>query len=417
MATTRTFQDMLNEYLPNELLREEYVKRDYLLQKIDKDDNWKGGTLIVPFKAAGASSVAFGSLSASNDIAEDKYVRGEVSGHKEVWGSMIFNHRDLMEHDVVSEQNFLKILPQAVEDFMDYLKQVVSVNLLNGAHFATATDDGTVGGVITVDRPDRFMLNQKVLVDGDSTSPATGYVSAINMNTNEITLVTARGGVTPVDLSTYTVADNAKCYNDGAQANSFSSLRGALLAASNGGDTNLYGVAKTSAPYLQAINVDGSDITAANIMEKIFDALVAIRQKGKGNPSDVVMSYKNLGNCMKIVEQSKGAFNVTAGSQKASQYGFMELEIGSVTKGSLKLVGVQEADDDVIMFIDWRALKFHSNGFFRKRTAPDGKQFFEVRATSGYQYILDVCLYGEMVVIRPSYCGIIHGIDYETSAA
>lgn len=417
MATTRTFQDMLNEYLPNELLKEELVKRDYLLQKIDKDDNWKGGTLIVPFKAAGASSVAFGSLTASNDIAEDKYVRGSVSGYKEVWGSMIFNHRDLMEHDVISEQNFLKILPNAINDFMDYLKNVVSVNLLNGAHFATLTADGDASGNITVDRPDRFVINQKVLVDDNDSTAATGYVRSIDMNTNVVNLVTARGGSTPVDLSGYSVAQEAKCYNDGAQSNSFSSLRGALLSLANGGDTNLYGVAKTSAPYLQAINVDGSDVTAANIMEKIFDALVQVRQKGKGNPTDVVMSYKNLGNCMKVIEQSKGAFNVTPNSQKASQYGFMEIEIGSVTKGALKLVGVQEADDDIIMFIDWRALKFHSNGFFQKRTAPDGKQYFESRATTGYQYILDICLYGEMVVIRPSYCGIMYGLDYETAAA
>lgn len=76
MATTRTFQSMLNEYLPNELLKEEMIKRDYLLTNVEKDDGWLGGTLIVPFKAAGASSVAAGGLSASNDIAEDKYVRG-----------------------------------------------------------------------------------------------------------------------------------------------------------------------------------------------------------------------------------------------------------------------------------------------------------------------------------------------------
>lgn len=412
MATNRTFQDMLNEYLPNDLLKEEFVKRDYLLQKIDKDDNWKGGTLIVPFKAAGASSVAFGSLTDAADIAEDKFIRGQVSGYKEVWGSMIFNHRDLMEHDAISEQNFLKILPDAVDDFMSYIKNVVSTNLLNGAHFATALDDGDASGNLKVDRPDRFVVGQKSIIDDNDSSPVTGYVSTIDMNTQIVKFVTARGGATPVDLSGYTVSSGTKCYNDGAQANSFSSLRDALLSAANGGSSTLYGQTKTAYPYLQAINVNGADITAANIMEKLFDKLVTIRQFGKGNPTDIVMSYKNLGNCMKVVEQSKGAFNVVPNSQSASQYGFMELTIGSVTKGTLKLVGVQEADDDVIMYIDWRALKFHSNGFFKKRTAPDGKQYYEVRNTSGYQYILDVCLFGELVVTRPSYCGIVYGVSY-----
>jgi hypothetical protein len=414
MSTTRTFQDMLNQYLPNELLKEEFVKRDYIMTKVDKDDNWKGGALIVPFKAAGASSIAFGSLTASDDIAEDKYVRGSVDGHKEAWGSMIFNHRDLMEHDAISEQNFLKILPGAIDDFMAYMKNVVSTNLLNGASFAKLTADATANdGLITVNRPDRFVIGQKVLVDDDNSSPVTGYVSTININTKVVLLVTARGGATPCDFSAVpmTTAQNAKCYNDGAQSNSFSDLRSALLSLANGGSTNLYGVAKTSAPYLQAINLSGADMTASNFMEKIFDKLVQARQYGKGNPSDAIMSYTNLGYCMKIIEQSKGAFNVVPGSQKTDQYGWTEIEVGSVTKGNFKLIGVQEADDDVVMFIDWRAIKFHSNGFFKKRTAPDGKQFFEVRSTSGFQYILDVCLYGDLVVNRPSYCAIIHSIS------
>lgn len=412
MGTTRSFQAMLNEFLPNELLKEEFIKRDFLLSKVEKQNDWLGGNLVVPFKAAGASSVAFGSLSASNDIAEDTYVRGGVSGHKEVWGSLIFNHRDLMEHEAISEQNFLKILPGTIEDFMDYMKNVVSVNLLNGAHFAKGTADGTVGGTLAVDRPDRFMIGQKVSIDDDNSAPVTCYVSAIDMETFTVSFVTARGGVVAVDLSAYTLAQNVKCYNDGAQANSFGSLRGALLSAANGGDAALYGVTKVLYPYLQAINVSGTAITATNIMQKVFDALTTVRQLGKGNPSDLIMSYKNFASCIKVIEASKGAFNVVPGSQRASQFGWTELEVGSVTKGALKLVAVQEADDDVIMLVDWRALKFYSNGFFRKRMSPDGIEYFEVRNTSGYQYIVDMCLFGELVVQRPSYCGIIHSISY-----
>jgi hypothetical protein len=413
MGTTRTFQAMLNEYLPNELLKEEFIKRDYLLSKVEKDDSWLGGNLVVPFKAAGASSVAFGSLTGSTDIAEDSYVRGGVSGHKEVWGSMIFNHRDLMEHEQISEQNFLKILPGTIEDFLDYMKNVVSVNLLNGAHFAKLTADGDNTGVISVDRPDRFVIGQKVyLKDDDSVLSSAAYVSAINMNTLAVTLVTTRGGASAFDASNYSLAQNAKAYNDGAATNSFSSLRNALLSAANGGDSTLYGVTKTLYPYLQSINVSGADITASNIMEKVFDALTTIRQLGKGNPSDVVMSYKNLASCIKRIEASKGAFNVVPNSQRASQYGWTEVEIGSVTKGALKLVGVQEADDDIIIFLDWRAVKFYSNGFFKRRRSPDGIEYFEQRATSGYSYIVDMCLFGELIVQRPSYCGILHSVSY-----
>lgn len=411
MATTRTFNDMLNQFLPNELLKEELVKRDYLLSKVEKDESWLGGSLIVPFKAAGASSVAFGSLTASNDIAEDVYVRGSISTQPEVWGSMIFNQRDLMEHGKISEQNFLKILPDSVEDFMQYMKQVVSLNLMNGSAIDEATADGAVGGTITVAHPDRFVVGQKVIVDDDDSGTATGYVRTININTGVLTIYDARSGGAVVDLSAYTVAQNAKLYNDGQQSNGFSNLRSMLLSLANGGDTNLYGVAKTAYPYLQAINVSGSDITAVNIVEKIFDAFVTICRLGKGKPTSVVMSYKNLGSCMKVFEASKGAFNVIPGSQKASQYGWMEMQVGGI-KGMLELVGVQEMDDDVIFFIDWRALKFYSNGMFKKNKSPDGNEYYVVRNTTGYQYIIDVCLFGDMVLLRPSYCGILHSISY-----
>lgn len=419
--TTRTFQSMLNDFLPNSLLKEEAVQRDFLLSKIDKDDGWLGASstnneaaLIVPFKAAGASSVAFGSLSAANDISEDKYIRGRVNTAKEVWGSLIFNHRDLMEHDKVSEKNFLKILPDAVEDFMDYMKQVVSVNLLNGAHFAATTAVSTANdGVITIDRIDRLVIDQKVQFTTTDATVVSAYVKSININALTAVVSTTRQG-TVVNFSAggKDLAVGAKLYNDGAAANSFSSLRGALLSSANGGDASLYGVTKTLYPYLQAINVSGSDITATNIMGKIFDALTTIRQFGKGNPSDVVMSYKNFASCIKVIEASKGSFNVMPGSHKAEQYGWTELTVGSVTKGGLKLVAVQEADDDVIQFIDWRALKFYSNGFFRKRKSPDGIEYFEQRATTGYSYIVDICLFGELVVHRPSYCGILYSISY-----
>lgn len=424
MATQRSFQAMLNDFLPNELLKEEMVKRDYVLSKVDKDDTWvgasgtsgNGGNLIVPFKAAGASSVAAGSLSASNDIAEDLYVRGTVTTQKEVWGSMIFNHRDLMEHDKVSEKNFLKILPDSVNDFMDYMKNVVSVNLLNGTHFAKLTADSSLNnGLIVVDRPDRFVIGQKVTVDDTAgANPLTGYVSTVNINTRTILLVTTRGGATPVDFSGFpkTVAGGSKCYNDGFRANGFESLRNLLLSAANGGSATIYGVTKTAYPYTQAINIDGSASTSASFVSDLFDGYTQTRLYGKGAPTDIIMSYNRLAAVMKIVEASKGAFNVVPGSQKASQYGWTEISIGSVTNQALKFIGVQEMDDDIVIYMDWRAVKFYSNGFFRKRKSPDGIEYFEIRATTGFQYIIDICLFGEIVLNRPSYCGIMYGVAF-----
>jgi len=403
---------MLNQYLPNKLLKEEFVKRDYVLTNIDKDDAWLGGDLVVPFKSAGASSVAFGALTASNDIAEDQYVRGSITTQKEIWGSMIFNHRDLMEHGEVSEKNFLKILPDAVEDFIDLMKNAVSVNLLNGGHFAKATGDGAADGTIAIDAIDRVQLGQKVSLYDGNTAAADFYVVAITLDTSTIMLSAARGGAGAAAVANYTVAQGAKLFHPGSQASGFLSIKDALLSAANGGSATLHGQTKATYPFLQAINISGATVTATNIMEKIFDAMTTIRRIGKGNPNEVVMSYKNMSACMKGIELSKGAFNVSPGSQKASQYGWTEISVGSVTKGAIKLVAVQECEDDAIMFLDWRAFTFHSNGFFRKRKSPDGIEYFESRATTGYSYIVDVCCFGELSVKRPSYCGIMHSISY-----
>lgn len=411
MATDRTFNAMLNEYLAYPLLKAELEKRDYLLNKVEKDNNWKGGTLIVPFRGGQASSISFGSLTASDDVADSTYVRGEVSGYKEIWGTLKFDHRDIMEHDKVSEQNLLKILPDEIDDFMGYMKQAVSVNMLSGSSMATLTSNGASGSCV-VDHPERFQIGMKISVDDDDTTAASGYVTAIDMNTNTLTVKDARSGGSAVDLSAFTTAQNAVVYHVGAQSNSFTSLKNQLLSSTNGGGSTLFGQTKTAYPYLQAINVSGASITAANILDEIFDAFTDVRKKCSGNPDTLLTSWKHMGSIMKALEIYKGAYNIKPGSEKTSVYGWMEIEVIGV-KGALKIVAIQEMPDSEMFLIDWSAIKLHSNGFFKKRMNPEtGNTFYEVRATTGYYYLVDICLYGELVVSRPSRCGVIHSISY-----
>ena len=413
MATTRTFDTMLNDHLNYDLLKEEIIKRVLILNKCEIDNDWKGGTLPVPFKAAGGSSVSFGSLTASTDISEAKMVRGEITTMPELWGSMIFNHRDFIEHDgKVNENSFLKLLPEVIEDFMDYVKNAASITMLSNSYFASATATGDASGNLTVDRPERFDINQKVIIDDGDSSPATGYVLNVNINTSVVNFVTTRGGATPLDLSGYSLAQATRCYYDGAQTNAFTSLKASLLSAANGGGSPLYGQTKTAFPFLQAINVPGAAITAANIVEKLFDAYTTVLKLGKGGMNkEAVMSWKHLGSIMKALESGKGAFHIIPNSQKVTAYGWTEITIMGVA-GALKVVGVQEMDDDAIFIMDWSACKVHSNGFFRKRVGPDGRSYFEVRATTGYSYIQDICFLGDLVLNRPSRCGIIYSISY-----
>lgn len=415
MATTRTFQSMLNEYLPNKLLKEELLKRDYILTNIEKDDSWKGGKIIVPFKAAGASSIRMGALTAAGDIAEDLYVRGEISDYKECWGSMVFNQRDLMDHSGrIPEDTFLKILPDAVNDFMDAMKMTVSVQLGTGPHFAVVTDDTNAAtGVMVVDRIDRFSLGQKVTLDDNDSVAASYYVIAIDVNTSEVTLSATRGGAF-ANVSAYSVAQSAKFYTDGADTTAFTSIRSVLLSAANGGSATVHGQSKVAYPFLQAVNVNGASITAANILDKLFDAYTTVRQKAKGRADRFLMSYKHLGSIMKLIEnKTNGAANwqISTQGKKASIYGWDEITITSV-KGTLTLVGIQEWDDDVIAMLDMGSMVFRSNGFFKKRKSPEGLEYFEIRNTTGFQYIIDVCLFGELEINKPGQNGIIYGISY-----
>lgn len=414
MATTRTFNSMLNEYLAIDLLKQEFLKRDWLLNNVEKDDGWKGGTLPVPFKGQQASSLQFGGLTDATDVAEYKYVRGQISTQPELWGTLKFNHRDLMEHDgKVNEKSFLKVLPDQIEEFMDYIKMMTSIHLLSGPHLAVATADGTAGGVLAVDKIDRFDLDQKVTLDDDNSAQADYYVIAINVNSSEITLSATRGGAA-ADISAYSLAQNTKVYLPGVLVggvvtNAMTSLKSALLSAANGGSATLYGQTKLAYPYLQAINISGAAITAANILEKIFDAYTTVRSKARGNASTIVLSFKHLGSIMKLIETQKGPFKVTANQTKASQYGWTEIEVTTV-KGTLKIVGVVEMADTEIFLLDMSSMKYFSNGMFKKRMNPDGDQFYEVRATSGYYYLVDVSLFGDLVVHKPGNCGIIYAV-------
>lgn len=415
MSTTRTFQAMLNEYLPNKLLKEELVKRDYILTNCQKDDSWKGGKLIVPFKAAGGSSVRMGKLTAANDISEDLYVRGSIDDYKEAWGSMIFNHRDLVDHSGrIVEDSFLKILPDTLEDFMDYMKMVVSVQLGTGPYFASATVDGTAGGVLGVDRIDRFVLNQKVTLKGDVQAAADYYVIGIDINANLVTFSATRGGAA-ADISAYTTADNARCYTDDADVTSYQSMRDAYLSAANGGSATLHGQTKLAYPFLQAVNINGSSWTKTNVLGKMFDAYTEVRKKARGRANVIICDYTIGGAIMQAIENGggtngyQGNYQITVTGKKASLYGWDEVELTTV-KGKLKIVMVQEWDPDIVVYHDPMSCTFRSNGFFKKRKNPEGHEFFELRTEDGYQYIVDVCLFGEMEHTKPGNNGIVYGI-------
>ena len=423
MATSRAFSAMLNEYLAIDLLKEEMRKRDWLLQNVEIDEGWKGGTLPVPFQGQHASTFQFGSLAASNNISQYNYVRGQLTSQKEAWGSIQFLHRDLMEHDgKINEKSFLKILPGQIEDFVDCMKMNMSVNLLNGSHFAALTVDGTAGGVAEVDRIDRFTLSQECVIDDGDSAPLTVYVIAIDTNggtllKGAVTFSATRGGAA-VDISAYTVAQAAKVFHVGAQADSYTSVKSQLLPLAAGGTAAIFGQTKLDYPYLQSVAVSGAAVSATNIVSKIFDAYGQRQIRGKGGKlPKVVLSFKHMGSILAILELgigsgvgAKGPYSVVPGSRTVSAYGWQTVSIGSVTGDILEIVAIQEMDDDWIWFCDMDSVTFYTNNFLVRRKAPDGKEYFESRDTTGYSYILDHCCFGDIVVKSPWKHAVLHSI-------
>lgn len=411
MATNRSFSDMLNEYLPNKMLKAELLKRDWFLQNLQKDESWKGSKIIVPFKGAQASSLSVGSLTAANDIAEDDYVRGSIDDYVEVYGSMLFNYRDLVDHDgKIPEATFLKILPDTVDDFVEYFKNMTSCLLIDGASFATATGDGQVGGTITVNRIERFEIGQKVVLDDNNSLAGTYYVIAVNINTSTVTLSASRGGAA-ADISAYTVAQGAVFYVPGAESGSFVSLKSALLSAANGGSSTIHGVTKTAWPFLQAPNVSGASVTAANLLDSIFSAYVQIQQKARGGKCNTVaMSLQNLGVIMQLIQTEKGPFHIAPNQTKVSEFGWTEIMIGSPAGMMLKLVGIQEQANSEIYFLDMKSMTFRTKQMFKRIKSPDGLEFYTQRASTGYSYIVDHALYGELEVTKPGNNGVLHSI-------
>lgn len=400
-TTDTAYNTMLNENVTNKLLDLELKKRNFIYNQIPQDKNWLlNNNYVLPHIAGVASSVRFGKLVASNNIRNSKPVRGYESVHKEMWGAIQFNAKDLMIHDKVSEQNFLKLLPDELERHMDYMAQVLGQNICSGKAVDAVTVDGDASGNITIANPERVQIRQYVEFLSDAVVVAiTGYVKSVNINTGALVIVTTPDGATPVDLSTLLVADNAKLYCQDQATEGFYSIIDLLLPQSAGGSATLHNVNKLQSPQMQSVYADGSSWTSGTLLKNIFKHYVKTRKVGSGSPSDVIMSYNNYGAAVNSIENQKGAFNVMPGKSSAEQFAWDEISIGGYLSNGrpVKLVAIQEMNDSDMVFFDKSAFTFASNGGMRKQKTPDGLSYFTERTVDGYVYTTDTCLMGQLI--------------------
>jgi hypothetical protein len=424
-----TFDSMLNEYLPYDLLMTEFKEMNWLLQNCNMKEGWLGSSLIIPYQQSYASSVKMGGLTDENDLDEATYVRGQLDGYKEAWASLVFNSRDLMEHDKVSEKNFLRILPDQIDQTLMFMKQLVSTAVLNTQEISTVVSVTSAGGVATlgaivVEHPERFEIGQKIAIAVTASTQELAYVISINRNDGTLELATARGG-TALDPATTAAAGDFIYMPDtknGADDNGFSSLLYQVLPSGYlGAPATVFGQVKTASPFTQGLLYDAADwangdiatgtagagnlITASSdVLAEIFNGLAKARQRGS-DPDAFLMSYKHFSAVLSALEYGAGGRTLGSGafknvSEKVDYAGFSEITVGSVM-GSVKLVAIREMTDKIILGIQTKKLDFHTNRGFKIQESPDGLKFYSTRQTTGYKYIVDYSFYGDFVYSCP----------------
>lgn len=416
MATTQNLTALLKRYQPYNLIMEEMKRRNYFWNKVKKKTGWApGSTMTIPFEGGEYSSMAFGALTDSSDVANMTAVAGTLSTQPELWGTMKFAERDL-DAATDLEKAFATLVPAKTKQFVERMTDRVSMSLLHGhvariyATWNGADADDATNGVVYVDHPERFTLGERIYIDDDNSSPiTTAYVTAIDRDTHLITVKDARSAGAAVNLSSYVdEAQNPRIFLVGGVSSGFTSLRSQILSSANGGAATQFGETKTAYPILQGQNFSGDDITADNILEVVNDYFFDTARFGSGNASEIIMSYKNFKNCVAGLQANNKRYSQ---GDKSAGYGFRSIELMG-PENDYKITGLKDLDDKEMYIIDWSTLTFHGHEFFQRKRHFNGEEFFLERATSGFNYLIDIKLQGDLVCSAPSHNGVIHSISY-----
>jgi len=405
-ATDESFNSVLKRYTPFNLHMEMLKRHNWFINWVEKKTDWYGGTMEIPFEAAQAANFSWGALTAADDIGEDAFLMGTLTNSdlKELWGTYKITQKDLRRHGNM-KASYLKILPNRLTRFTELMSQMASVTYFGDGSIDQCTADCTAGGLVSVNYPHRFNIGQKVVVDDSNSSSASGYIVAININTKVLTIKDARSGGSAVDLSAYTLVQNAKVYNPG-QADVPQTLKDILLSAAAGGSTNYFGYAKATYPTLQAVNIDGSGFEKATLLDDLFGAYYQVMDQGKGSMDKImVLPLSFMQHIAAGLENNK---RYQAETKKAS-YGMREVDILG-PDGMAKFVFIRDIDPTLCMVLDKKGICLVGNSFFKRDVDANGNEFYVDRAATGKVNIIDTCFEATLCIQAPSHQGIIHSI-------
>lgn len=404
---TAGLSDMLREYAPHSVIMDEFKRDNFVFNQFGTDKSWKNGAAYqIPWELSSSNDTQMGAL-------VDESVMGEVGNYKkailtnqpEMWGAIKFLEKDLTRYSDL-KQSFLKIFPDKLTQLADHMKANLATMVLRGGSICTATANGTVGGVLTVDRPQFLTVGQRVLIK--ATASVTAYVRQIDMNTRQVLFYNARSGGAVVDLSAYTTALGTKVMVPGGDTETLTSLQTYLLPAAQGGLDTIHGQAKLSSPLLQPQIFSGSAYTKANILDQLYDFYWAVKELSKVKSSEVWVPFHVFAACSKLAQSSKRFVD----GGKKSGYGFASMTlIGS--EGEFTLTAIADMPTDKIYLLNKDAFKFVGDTFFeKKRQLNSDDEFFTLRKTTGYEYIMDVCFRAEFVCTKLAGSAVVRSVPF-----
>lgn len=407
MATNESFNNILKRYTPYEMFYEELKRRNWFINTVKKKTDWFGGTMEIPLEGGEASSLSWGSLPATGDVAEGTYLLATLTNSdlKELWGTMKFHNKDLKRHSNM-KQSYLQLLPGRIKQFTDRMSERVSLTYFGDGSMAKATGNGAVGGTIAVDRPYLFTIGEKVVVKDDDTAAVSGYVTAIDRNTKVLKIETTRSGGAAVDLSLFTAAANAKIYLPNATTDGPKTLASILLSAANGGDSAYMGYTKSVYPVLQALNVDGSGFTATTLLQDLYEAYYEVLDQGAGSLNKkMVIPLSFMKHISSALELNRD-FSV---KDRTTAHGFRSVSLEG-PDGVCDIIAIRDCAVDKAFILDMDSISLVGNSFFKRDVDANGNEFHVEREATGRVNYVDTAFEAALVVRGCSHQGIIHGI-------
>jgi len=418
LKATANFEELLREYAPHKLIEDRQKKTNYFWNKLTKDKSWKDGVSYqIPWELSEASSFEIGGLIESAKITDAKYKKGTISQHALLTGAMKYHSRDLKRYGDM-KQSFLKLLPKKAQKFSDRMKYLTNIMLLDKGSIAKGINDAVnalATGVIKVTKPQRFMLNERiVLVTSGAAADKEVYVKQINIANRTITVADSAGVV--IDLTTVSEVfdpsiDTVTIKIVGYDRDEFFSFTDHLLPASLGGSDSLNGiVTKTDAPIFQPQVIDGAAWTSVNILDKLYDTYFEIAELGKVDGQEMLCGYNLFKAASRKSEASKRYT-----STKESGIGFKTIVIDG-PEGEMRLTTFEEMPDDKLYILDWASFVFAGDEFFKPMKDMNGNSFYTERVAGtgnggdGYVCIQDIALSGQMLCIKGSGNGVVHSI-------